>query len=998
VVAACLAQLAAPRTALAQPSVGLPALPIPAFGGTVDGVRRDGNRLIVAGDFLGASPPADVRGGLSIHHAVSGNRSHDTTFIFGDVYTSIPDGAGGYYIGGRLYGVQSALRLGLAHLLPDGTLDQVFSAAISRNGGLPVVRSLALSGGVLFVGGEFDTVNGQVRLGLAAVSAVTGATLPFNPLAIDQSRAGTVRVLSIQAGTLYVGGAFTVIGGAARNSLAAFDVASAILLPWNPDVGGDVRDLLINGNTMYLGGELHSVGGQPRAYLAAVNLATGTPLPFSPTLWAGPVTALARIGDTLFVGGWFTGVLASGFQLRAHLAAFDIPTGGLHAWAPNPSEPVEGLTTLGTTLYAGGQFNYVGLPLGSPYRGGAAAFDWSAGGTLLPWNPAMNGTVFSLVDDGARVVLGGTFTAPNATPRRSVAIIDLTTLQLSPWQAPTVAGDADALGVVGNRIILGGETLDAVSGNGPIHRYMMVLDATSGVEVPWPQAPDGPVTAIETTPDRIYVSGLFEAAGTQTRRHVAAYDLAGALTPFVADTSGPVRTLQADATRLFIGGILVTVNGIPRVGVAAVDRFTGALDPLNVPVLSLVRTMAIEGGTLYVGGDIGVAGGLPRHGMAAIDLATATVLPWNPSAGNILPGPFRVDTMSVRGGRAFVGGPFNLVGTSPRRGFAMIEATGAVSGFDLYLHDDVWTSHVDDQIVVLGGGVDLAAGYSVSNLALFPAVVLATPGPPVNLQATITGNHVAFSWQPPPVGAAFTGYVLEAGLSPGTTFLSVPLGPGTSFEATAPSGAYWVRVRATGPSGPGPASNEVQLSVPSCVTPSVPGPLFGGVSGNIVTLVWQPSPGASVTHWIEAGSGPGLSDLGRFPVGGASSLGTQAPPGTYFVRVRAVTTCGVSAPSNEVVLTVAGATAPGPPGTPVASVNGNIVTLSWAAPMGTSVEGYILEVGSSPVSPSDLLVQDVGATTHLVTPAPPGRYFVRVRARNAAGSGPPSGQVVVDVR
>jgi hypothetical protein len=66
--------------------------------------------------------------------------------------------------------------------------------------------------------------------------------------------------------------------------------------------------------------------------------------------------------------------------------------------------------------------------------------------------------------------------------------------------------------------------------------------------------------------------------------------------------------------------------------------------------------------------------------------------------------------------------------------------------------------------------------------------------------------------------------------------------------------------------------------------------------------------------------------------------------------------------------------------------------------MGPSVEGYILEVGSSPVSPSDLLVQDVGATTHLVTPAPPGRYFVRVRARNAAGSGPPSGQVVVDVR
>jgi hypothetical protein len=108
---------AVPMPASAQPSLGLPALPIPAFGGTVDQVRRDGTRLIVAGDFLGASPPLDVRGGLSIHHAISGARSHDTTFIHGDVYASVPDGAGGYYIGGRLYAVQSTLRLGLAHLL-----------------------------------------------------------------------------------------------------------------------------------------------------------------------------------------------------------------------------------------------------------------------------------------------------------------------------------------------------------------------------------------------------------------------------------------------------------------------------------------------------------------------------------------------------------------------------------------------------------------------------------------------------------------------------------------------------------------------------------------------------------------------------------------------------------------------------------------------------------------------------------------------------------------
>lgn len=75
----------------------------------------------------------------------------------------------------------------------------------------------------------------------------------------------------------------------------------------------------------------------------------------------------------------------------------------------------------------------------------------------------------------------------------------------------------------------------------------------------------------------------------------------------------------------------------------------------------------------------------------------------------------------------------------------------------------------------------------------------------------------------------------------------------------------------------------------------------------------------------------------------------------------------------------------------------DIVTLDWTPPVGSTVVDYILEVGSSAASPTDLLVQPVGPTPRLVAPAPPGRYFVRVRARNAAGVGPPSGQVVVEV-
>jgi hypothetical protein len=35
-----------------------------------------------------------------------------------------------------------------------------------------------------------------------------------------------------------------------------------------------------------------------------------------------------------------------------------------------------------------------------------------------------------------------------------------------------------------------------------------------------------------------------------------------------------------------------------------------------------------------------------------------------------------------------------------------------------------------------------------------------------------------------------------------------------------------------------------------------------------------------------------------------TSVGTPAPPGTYFVRIRAQNACGTSAPSNEQAITV----------------------------------------------------------------------------------------------
>ena len=79
-------------------------------------------------------------------------------------------------------------------------------------------------------------------------------------------------------------------------------------------------------------------------------------------------------------------------------------------------------------------------------------------------------------------------------------------------------------------------------------------------------------------------------------------------------------------------------------------------------------------------------------------------------------------------------------------------------------------------------------------------------------------------------------------------------------------------------------------------------------------------------------------------------------------------------------------------------MSGNVVTFSWAAPLDGSPTGYLVEAGSMP-GLSNLAVFSSGsaATTLTVTHVPRGTYYVRLRAVNALGAGPPSFDTVVVV-
>ena len=151
--------------------------------------------------------------------------------------------------------------------------------------------------------------------------------------------------------------------------------------------------------------------------------------------------------------------------------------------------------------------------------------------------------------------------------------------------------------------------------------------------------------------------------------------------------------------------------------------------------------------------------------------------------------------------------------------------------------------------------------------------------------------------------------------------------------------------------------------------PGAPGWLTGSVNGSTISLSWQapsgpeseaPSPLNPPTGYIiEAGNGPGLSNLATFNTG--NTLTSYSANGVstdeYYIRVRATNAVGTSGPSNEVRLIV-GNVPPGAPSGLSVGVSGSTVSLAWTAPTTGGVAHLVCHPGWiewRPLRPRQLL-------------------------------------------
>lgn len=213
-------------------------------------------------------------------------------------------------------------------------------------------------------------------------------------------------------------------------------------------------------------------------------------------------------------------------------------------------------------------------------------------------------------------------------------------------------------------------------------------DAVTADALPTVQIDNGVVWDQAVVGDTVYVGGEFEnarpagaAPGTNLvpRKNILAYNVrTGALiSTFAPRLNGKVSAmaLSPDKSRLYVGGVFTTVNETTtRNRLLAFNTADGSLVSTFAPNISnQVTAITATTKAVYFGGTYGSVNGQPRLRLAAVSPVNGSLLAWAPSAD----GSVRALTQSPDGSRIIVGGQFPNMNGSFVAGLASLDANSA---------------------------------------------------------------------------------------------------------------------------------------------------------------------------------------------------------------------------------------------------------------------------------------------------------------------------------
>jgi hypothetical protein len=391
----------------------------------------------------------------------------------------------------------------------------------------------------------------------------------------------SVRSIAIMGEAVYVGGRFTSAGGVPVSGLAMWDGKI-----WS-DVGGGIDDcrgvfcfptaysLEVKGTDLIVGGNFGSIGGVPANKVAKWDGSTWSTLGDGVNICEGPdcvtVQSLALVGDDIYaVGNILTDVKEIGGTLRVQgFARWDganwLQVGG-GVTGDSLTASINTIAVSGSDAYIGGNFFAAGATAANNivrWNGSQwLALGRGVDGCLNP-NPNFpcSPYVATIAVKGNDLYAGGRFTAAGGVSANNIARWDG-----ERWHAlgNGANGLVLKLAVHGDWIYAGGTftEIDGVKANG-IARFDGEKWSPVGGGV------DGFVDVMAFSNEYLYVAGGFNAAGGKPAFNFARWALPESSTdpflllPTITRISTVRKKLKIFGERFDAGAVLL-LNGVPQ--------------------------------------------------------------------------------------------------------------------------------------------------------------------------------------------------------------------------------------------------------------------------------------------------------------------------------------------------------------------------------------------------------------------------------------------------
>ena len=211
------------KHARASSLAGTPSIGI-ITNGNINSIVSDANFAYVGGSFTKAGKYSDTSNGVVLDKSSDFVSEASPLITGGDVFASVSDGTGGFYIGGSFTQVGGLDTPYLAHILANGSVDSSWKP--NPNG---QINSLAFATSTIYVGGSFNNIGGTARNDIAEVNLSTGSSTPWNPIS---SGSPYITFIALATSTVYVGGVFDNMAGQPRKNIAGIDRSTGLATAW----------------------------------------------------------------------------------------------------------------------------------------------------------------------------------------------------------------------------------------------------------------------------------------------------------------------------------------------------------------------------------------------------------------------------------------------------------------------------------------------------------------------------------------------------------------------------------------------------------------------------------------------------------------------------------------------------------------------------------------------------------------------------------------------